>query len=58
MEGRSFPPGPLHYQLPQAAASLEEQQASWWTKWEARDLDNETERDRLWAAAHLPLDLL
>ena len=57
-EGRSFPPGHPHYQPPQATTSLEEQQASWWAEWEAQDLDDEAELDRLWAAAHLPSDLL
>ena len=57
-EGRPIPPGYPHYRPPQAAASLEEQQEAWRVEWEARDLDAEAERDRLWAAAHLPSDLL
>jgi len=50
-EGRSFPPGHPHYQPPQAATSLEEQQASRREEWEARDLDAEAELDRPWAQA-------
>ena len=60
-EGRSFPPGHPHYQPPQAAASLEEQQASWRAEWEeqqARDPDDQAERDRRWAQAYLPSDIL
>ena len=57
-EERPFPPGHPHYQPPQVAASLEEQQVARRAEWEARDLDAEAERDRLWAAAHLPSDLL
>ena len=60
-EGRSFPPDHPHYQPPQAAASLEEQQAAWRTEWEerqAQDPDNQAELDRLWAQAYLPSDLL
>ena len=57
-EGRTFPPVHPHYQPPQAATSLEEQQAAWRAEWEAQDIDAEAERDRLWAAAHLTLDLL
>ena len=34
------------------------QQAVQRAEWEAQDLDAETERDRKWAAAYLPLDLI
>ena len=35
-----------------------EQQAARRVEWEARDLEAEAERDRRWAAAYLPSDLI
>ena len=53
--------GHPHHQPTQAAASPEEQQATWRTEWEERQEqapDAQAELDRLWAHAHLPSNLI
>ena len=59
--GRSHLATPSTNHPKQLHTSLKEQQALWRAEWEARearDPDAQAELDRLWAAAHLPSDLL